>query len=84
VRYESDDLLVHLELIEHGRGAVAGTVDCARNAGTAAHPDRGGSDLLTLTRSGSERQRSVRVVRDSLPAALRRVDAARSMPGHRT
>ncbi len=84
VRYESDDLLVHLELIEHGRAAgLLPALLAARGAPGLKRMSTGSArTLLTLARSGTERSPAVRVVRDSLLAALRSVDPARPVPGH--
>lgn len=85
VRYESDDLLVHLELIEHGRAAgLLPALLAARGApGLVRTPTGSARSLLTLVRAGSERSPAVRVVRDALLEALRSVDPAPSVPGHR-
>ena len=79
VRYESEDLLVHLELIEKGRAAgLLPALLVARSATPACAAPRPGSArmLLTLTRGGSERSPTIRAVRDSLLTALRSVDPA--------
>lgn len=83
VRYESDDLLVHLELIEQGRAAgLLPALVAARGVPGLQRTATGSArTLLTLTRSGSEHSPAVRVVRDSLLAALRSVDPARSVLG---
>jgi DNA-binding transcriptional LysR family regulator len=85
VRFESDDLLVHLELIEHGRAAgLLPALVADRGAPRLQRTATGAARrLLTLSRSGSERHPALRVVRDSLQTALRQLDPARSMPGHR-
>ncbi len=85
VRYESDDLLVHLELIERGRAAgLLPALVCARGAPGLQRTATGAArTLLTLTRAGTERNPAVRVVRSSLRAALHRLDSAGTMPGHR-
>jgi DNA-binding transcriptional LysR family regulator len=84
VRYESDDLLVHLELIERGRaGGLLPALVAARGAPELwSAPTGSARTLLTLTRSGSERTPAIRVVRDSLLTALRTIDPAPSLPGH--
>jgi DNA-binding transcriptional LysR family regulator len=84
VRYESDDLLVHLELIEHGRAAgLLPALLAARGApGLQLTPTGSARTLLTLTRAGNENSPAVRAVRDSLLAALRSVDPARLLPDH--
>jgi DNA-binding transcriptional LysR family regulator len=78
VRYESDDLLVHLELIEHGRAAgLLPALLAGRSApGLQRTPTGSARTLLTLTRSGSERSPAVRAVRDALLTALRSVNSA--------
>ncbi|HET6560859.1 MAG TPA: LysR family transcriptional regulator [Marmoricola sp.] len=85
VRYESDDLLVHLELIEQGRaaGLLPALVTARGTPGLQCTATGAARTLLTLARSGSERHPAVRVVRSSLQAALQLVDPARTMPGHR-
>ena len=84
VRYESDDLLVHLELIERGRAAgLLPALVAARGAPELQRTPTGSArTLLTLTRAGTEDNPTVRVVRDFLLAALRTVDSARLVPGH--
>lgn len=85
VRYESDDLLVHLELIEHGRAAgllpalvaARGALDLQRTPTGAART------LLTLSRAGTERDPALRVVRDALQTALQGLDPAPPVPGAR-
>ncbi len=82
VRYESEDLLVHLELIEKGRAAgLLPALLLARGAqGLERTPTGSARMLLTLTRAGSEHSPTIRAVRDSLLTALRSVDPARMMP----
>ncbi|WP_426243394.1 LysR family transcriptional regulator [Nocardioides sp. LHG3406-4] len=78
VRYESDDLLVHLELIQHGRAAgLLPALAVVRGApGLHLTPAGSARTLLTLSRVGSEHSPAVRVVRDALLAAMRSVDSA--------
>ncbi len=82
MRYESEDLLVHLELIEKGRAAgLLPALLLARGAqGLERTPTGSARMLLTLTRAGSEHSPTIRAVRDSLLTALRSVDPARMMP----
>lgn len=85
VRYESDDLLVHLELIEHGRAAgllpalvaTRGAPDLQRTRTGAART------LLTLSRSGTERDPALRVVRAALKAVLQCLHPAPPVPDAR-
>jgi DNA-binding transcriptional LysR family regulator len=85
VRYESDDLLVHLELIQHGRAAgMLPALVASRGARQLQRTPTGSArSLLTLSRSGTERNPGLRVVRNSLQTALRHLDPARSLPDHR-
>jgi DNA-binding transcriptional LysR family regulator len=78
VRYESDDLLVHLELIQQGRAAgLLPALMAERSAqGLQRTPTGSARTLLTLTRAGSERNPAVRAVRDALLTALRAINPA--------
>ena len=84
VRYESDDLLVHLELIQQGLAAgLLPALVAARGAPGLQRSFTGSArTLLTLSRAGSENSPALRLVRDSLLAALRTVDSARMVSGH--
>jgi DNA-binding transcriptional LysR family regulator len=85
VRYESDDLLVHLELIQQGRaaGMLPSLVADRGEPGLQRTPTGSARTLLTLTRAGSERDPAARAVRAALLAAFRRIDPARIVPDHR-
>jgi DNA-binding transcriptional LysR family regulator len=84
VRYESDDLLVHLELIEQRRAAgLLPSLIAARGAAALERiPTGAARTLLTLARAGSERDPAVRAVRAALLSALRSIDTARTVPDH--
>lgn len=78
VRYESDDLLVHLELIQHGRaaGLLPALLAGRGEPGLRRVPTGSARTLLTLTRVGSEHDPAVRAVRHALLTALRSIDPA--------
>jgi molybdate transport repressor ModE-like protein len=82
VRYQSDDLLVHLELIQTGLAAGMLPAILAERARPDLRWLSTGSarTLLTLTRRGTERLPALRVVRAGLRAAVRHVDAAALVP----
>ncbi|MFF2479192.1 LysR family transcriptional regulator [Streptomyces sp. NPDC058066] len=82
VRYESDDLLVHLELIQRGLAAgmlPAIVADRARDD-LRWQPTGAARILLTLTRRGTERLPSLRLVRRELRSAFRTLHSAVPMP----
>lgn len=67
VRYESDDLLVHLELIQRGlaAGMLPAIVSARARDDLRWLPTGAARTLLTLTRIGTERLPSLRLVRGS-------------------
>lgn len=83
VRYQSDDLLVHSELIREGCAAGLLPALVARRGGADLLRIRTGSarTLLTLCRRGSERLPAVRVVHEALRGALLSHDSAAPLPG---
>lgn len=82
VRYESDDLLVHLELIQRGLAAGMLPALLAARAGEGLRwlPTGAARTVLTLTRRGSERLPAIRRVRSELRAAFRTANQAVMVP----
>ena len=82
VRYESDDLLVHLELIQRGlaAGMLPALVAGRARDGLRWLPTDSARTLLSLSRSGTERSPAVRRVRHELREAFRRENPALSLP----
>lgn len=82
IRYESDDLLVHLELIQRGLAAGMLPALLAARAGDGLRwlPAGAARTVLTLTRRGSERLPAIRRVRSELRAAFRAASEAADGP----
>jgi len=82
VRFESDDLLVHLELIEAGLagGMLPSLVASRAKRDLNWFPTGNARTLLTLTRPGTERRPAIRAVRAELCTALRDLNSARILP----
>ncbi|WP_326715146.1 LysR substrate-binding domain-containing protein [Streptomyces sp. NBC_01474] len=78
VRYESDDLLVHLELIQRGlaAGMLPAIVAARARDDLRWLPTGAARTLLTLTRIGTERLPSLRLVRGELRSAFRALHSA--------
>lgn len=82
IRFESDDLLVHLELIRTGlaAGMLPTLVADRTRADLRWLPTGTARTLLVLTRRGNERLPAIRAVRSSLSTALRELNPALELP----
>lgn len=83
VRFQSDDLLVHLSLIRSGlaAGMLPGLL-LAHEDGELRRMATGSSRLLlSLVRAGTERRPAVRRVREALGQAFGTADPALTLPG---
>lgn len=83
VRFQSDDLLVHLALIRGGRaaGMLPSLLLAGEDTGLRRMATGSSRLLLTLVRDGTEGRPAIRRVRDALDQAFRTADPAVPLPG---
>jgi len=83
VRFQSDDLLVHLSLIRSGRaaGMLPALLLAGEDTGLRRMATGSSRMLLTLVRVGTEARPAIRRVREALVDAFRSADPAAPLPG---